>query len=62
MHNTISKLTRTEILEALRQRYQQAPNSEKTKVCSCDAWALRMPDNCAAALQQAARQPWSQRV
>jgi hypothetical protein len=32
MHNTISKPTRTELLEALRQRYQQAPKSEKTKV------------------------------
>ena len=32
MHNTISKLTRAELLEALRERYQQAPKSEKTKV------------------------------
>jgi hypothetical protein len=32
MHNTISKPTRTELLAALRQRYQQAPKSEKTKV------------------------------
>jgi hypothetical protein len=32
MHNPISKPTRTELLEALRQRYQQAPKLEKTKV------------------------------
>jgi hypothetical protein len=32
MHNTISKSTRAELLEALRQRYQQAPKFEKTKV------------------------------
>jgi hypothetical protein len=32
MHNTISKPMRTELLEALRQRYQPAPQSEKTKV------------------------------
>jgi hypothetical protein len=32
MHTTISKPTRTELLEALRQRYQQAPKAEKTKV------------------------------
>jgi Integrase core domain len=32
MHNTISKPTRTELLETLRDRYQQAPKSEKTKV------------------------------
>ncbi len=32
MHNTISKLTRTELLEALHQRYQHATKSEKTKV------------------------------
>src|SRR5713226_5286972 len=32
MHDTISKQTRTELLEALRQRYQRAPKAEKTKV------------------------------
>jgi hypothetical protein len=32
MHNTISKPTRSELLEALRERYQQAPKSEKSKV------------------------------
>ncbi len=32
MHNTISKPTRSELLEALRERYHQAPKSEKTKV------------------------------
>jgi hypothetical protein len=32
MHNTLSKPARTELLAALRQRYQQATRSEKTKV------------------------------
>jgi hypothetical protein len=32
MHNPISKPTRTELLEALRQPYQQTTRSEKTKV------------------------------
>jgi hypothetical protein len=32
MHNPISKPTRTELLEALRQRYHQAAKLEKTKV------------------------------
>jgi hypothetical protein len=32
MNNTISRPTRAELLEALRQRYQQAPKAEKTKV------------------------------
>src|SRR5271154_5138191 len=32
MHNTISKRARTELLEALRERYQQVPKLEKTKV------------------------------
>ncbi len=32
MHTTISKPTRAELLEALRQRYHQAPKAEKTKV------------------------------
>ena len=32
MHHTLSKPTRIELLDALRQRYQQAPKSEKTKV------------------------------
>jgi hypothetical protein len=32
MHNTISRTTRAELLEALRERYLQAPKSEKTKV------------------------------
>jgi hypothetical protein len=32
MHNTISKQTKTELLAALRERYQQAPKQEKTKV------------------------------
>src|SRR5262245_29961674 len=31
MHDTISKPTRTELLEALRQRYQRSPKAEKTK-------------------------------
>jgi hypothetical protein len=32
MHNTISKPTKTELLAALRQRYQQAAKAEKTRV------------------------------
>jgi hypothetical protein len=32
MHTAISKPTRAELLDALRQRYRQAPKSEKTKV------------------------------
>jgi hypothetical protein len=32
MHTTISKQTKRELLEALRQRYQQATKAEKTKV------------------------------
>jgi len=32
MHNTISRQARAEVLRALRERYQQAPKQEKTKV------------------------------
>src|SRR5260370_36179245 len=32
MHNTISKPAKAELLQALRQRYQQAAKQEKTKV------------------------------
>jgi hypothetical protein len=32
MHHTISKQTRAELLDALRQRYQQAPKADKTTV------------------------------
>jgi hypothetical protein len=32
MHNTISKQAKAELLEALRERYQQVPKQEKTKV------------------------------
>src|ERR1051325_5484055 len=32
MHNTISKQTKTELLEALRQRYQDAPKQDKGKI------------------------------
>ena len=31
MHNKISKLAKREVLEALRQRYRQAPKQEKAK-------------------------------
>jgi hypothetical protein len=32
MHTTISKLAKSEVLEALHERYQQAPKKEKTKI------------------------------
>jgi hypothetical protein len=32
MHKTISKLAKSEVLEALHERYQQAPKKEKTKI------------------------------
>jgi Integrase core domain len=32
MHNTISKLAQTEVLEALRERYQEAAKAKKTKI------------------------------